>query len=78
MTHLNMNETKNPSQSEINEDEIFKSLAHKLRRKIIKEIGNSKKLLFSEIRKRLKPIDSPTLSYHLKSLETLLIIKNKR
>ena len=75
-----MKETKNQSQlkSDINEDEIFKSLAHKIRRDIIKEIGNSKKLLFSEIKKRLKPIDSPTLSYHLKSLEPLLYSENKR
>ncbi len=75
-----MKENKDRSQlkSGINEDEIFKSPAHKIRTEIIKEIGNSKKLLFSEIKKRLKSIDSLTLSYHLKSLESLLIISNKR
>ena len=64
--------------SSANEEEIFKSLAHNVRRDIIKEIGMSKELLFSEIQKRIKSIDSPTLSYHLKSLDPLLKNKEKK
>lgn len=55
-----------------NEEEIFKSLSHNTRRDIIRIIGNKKELSFTDIRKYLDSIDSPTLSYHLKSLQPLL------
>ena len=61
----------------IDEDEIFKSLSHQVRRDIIKFLGE-KPLLFTEIKKNLEPIDSPTLSYHLKSLQLLLIQKTNK
>ncbi|MFX0098446.1 MAG: hypothetical protein ACFFCS_02620 [Candidatus Hodarchaeota archaeon] len=53
------------------EDDIFKSLGHKKRREIIKAIA-MEQLAFSEIKKKIDPIDSPSLSYHLKSLQPLL------
>ena len=75
---MSNNKKSSEKTSNINEEEIFKFLAHNVRRDIIKEIGMSKELLFSEIQKRIKSIDSPTLSYHLKSLEPLLKYNNKK
>lgn len=54
------------------EDEIFKSLSHRTRRAIIKLLGEHNSLSFTEIKTALGNIDSPSLSYHLKSLEVLL------
>jgi DNA-binding transcriptional ArsR family regulator len=54
------------------DDEIFKSLGHKVRRDIIKFIGKEKKASFSTIKKAVGNIDSPALAYHLKSLQPLL------
>ncbi|NVM53832.1 MAG: helix-turn-helix transcriptional regulator [Candidatus Helarchaeota archaeon] len=62
----------------IDEEEIFKTLSHQIRRKIIKFIGNEEKLTFSEIKNHLESIDSPTLSYHLKSLQPLLTQKENK
>ncbi|MFW9939357.1 MAG: winged helix-turn-helix domain-containing protein [Candidatus Thorarchaeota archaeon] len=59
------------------EDEIFKILTHDTRRSIIKVLGD-KDLTFSEIKRGLEPIDSPTLSYHLKSMKQLIIQKNTK
>ncbi len=53
------------------EDTIYKSLTHPLRRNIIKTFAGGKKLAFSEIKKQVS-IDSPALSYHLKSLQALI------
>lgn len=55
-----------------NEDEIFKSLTHQIRRNIIRSLGEKKELTFSDIHKKIGTIDSPTLSYHLKSLKYLI------
>jgi DNA-binding transcriptional ArsR family regulator len=54
------------------EDEIFKSLSHKIRRDIIKLLGDQKGLSFTEIKNGIGTIDSPSISYHLKSLRYLL------
>ena len=54
------------------EEEIFKTLGHKVRREIIKTIGTEEKLTFSEIKQSLGGIDSPGLSYHLKFLHPLI------
>jgi len=56
----------------IDEDEIFKSLSHQVRREIIKVLAK-KALSFTEIKNNLEGMDSPTLSYHLKSLQPLLV-----
>jgi len=51
----------------IDEDALFKSLDHQVRRDIIKYLGQNP-LSFTEIINNLESVDSPTLSYHLKSL----------
>ena len=58
------------------EDEIFKLLTHSTRRNIIKSLGE-RDLTFSQIKKNLK-IDSPTLSYHLKSMNPFVIQKKSK
>ncbi len=55
------------------EDTIYKSLTHPVRRNIIKTFAGGKPLAFSEIKKQVDPIDSPALSYHLKSLQALIL-----
>ncbi|MFX1309982.1 MAG: ArsR/SmtB family transcription factor, partial [Promethearchaeota archaeon] len=55
----------------IDEDEIFKSLNHQVRRDIVKFLGENP-LSFTEIKNNIVAIDSPTLSYHIKSLQPLL------
>jgi len=59
------------------EDEIFKILTHSTRREIIKVLGE-KNMTFSEIKRGLEPIDSPALSYHLKSMNQFIIQKNSK
>ncbi len=54
------------------DDAIFKSLTHPVRRQAIKLFRGGKTLSFSDIKKQLDPIDSPTLAYHMKSLQALI------
>ena len=68
---------KKKKTSVIDEDEIFKSLGHQVRRDIVKTLGENP-LTFTQIKHNLDPIDSPTLSYHLKSLKPLLIQKENK
>ena len=56
----------------IDEEELIKSLSHKIRRDIIKFIGDGGELTFTEIKNFIESIDSPSLSYHLKSLQMSL------
>lgn len=63
---------------QVDEDEIFKSLNHKIRRDIVRVIGDKGKLSFTNIKNQIGDTDSPTLSYHLKSLNLLLISKENR
>ena len=73
-----MNQTKT-HQDEIpitKEDEIFKLLTHQTRRNIIKALGE-RDLTFSQIQKKLE-IDSPTLSYHLKSMKEFVFQKKSK
>ncbi len=67
-------EAKNVTEraDETEEDEVFKSLSHPTRRQIIKAVGLNGSLSFSEILKNIGVIDSPSLSYHLKSIKVLL------
>jgi len=58
------------------EDEIFKLLTHNTRRNIIKVLGEQD-LTFSQIKRNLE-IDSPTLSYHLKSMKPFVIQKKSK
>jgi DNA-binding transcriptional ArsR family regulator len=61
-----------PSPSATEEAEIFKSLAHEIRRNIIKALGKKNQSSFTDIKNDVGDIDSPTLSYHLKSLKPLI------
>lgn len=58
------------------EDEIFKLLTHQTRRNIIKILGDHG-FTFSEIKRELE-IDSPTLSYHLKSMKEFVYQKKSK
>ena len=58
------------------EDEIFKLLTHQTRRNIIKLLGE-RDLAFSQIKMDLE-IDSPVLSYHLKSMKNFVIQKKSK
>jgi predicted transcriptional regulator len=51
-------------------------LTHQTRRNIIKVLGE-RDLTFSQIKRNLE-IDSPTLSYHLKSMNEFLIQKKSK
>lgn len=62
----------------IDEDEIFKSLSHGIRRDIIRLIGSNQELTFTEIKTKIGSLDSPSLSYHLKSLQALLESKDNK
>ncbi len=56
-----------------NEEALFKSLTHQIRRDIIRVVGPSDKgLTFSEIQKEVGNIESSNLSYHLKNLQPLI------
>ena len=57
--------------NQTDEDELFKTLTHQIRRDIIKILGESE-LTFTQIKNQLGSIDSPTLSYHLKNLNPLI------
>ena len=63
---------KDVKTSKQDEDEIFKSLSHQIRRDVIRTLGEVKGQTFSEMQKVLGSIDSPSLSYHLKSLSFLI------
>lgn len=74
---MNKNKSKSEEIPSSKEDEIFKILTHGTRRNIIKVLG-VRDLTFSEIKRGLEPIDSPTLSYHLKSMKEFIIQKNSK
>jgi DNA-binding transcriptional ArsR family regulator len=50
------------------EEEVFKALDHQKRRDILRNIGEKEGATFTEIMNAGKIPDSPTLSYHLRSL----------
>jgi DNA-binding transcriptional ArsR family regulator len=50
------------------EEEVFKALDHQKRRDILRSIGEKEGVTFTEIMNAGKIPDSPTLSYHLRSL----------
>ena len=60
------------------EDEVFKALDHQIRRDVLRHIGETKKTTFTEILNSLKIPDSPTLSYHLKTLSPFIMQKKGR
>lgn len=50
------------------EQEIFKALDHQTRRDILRYVGEGKGPAFTDIMNAVRLPDSPTLSYHLKTL----------
>jgi len=50
------------------EEEVFKALDHQKRRDILRSIGEKEGVTFTEIMNSGRIPDSPTLSYHLRSL----------
>ena len=66
------------TESESLEESIFKTLSNQKRRDILRFIGENKQATFTEIKKSLKIEDSSSLSYHLNSLQTLIVQKNEK
>ena len=60
------------------EDEVFKALDHQIRRDVLRYIGEAKEPTFTEILNTVKIPDSPTLSYHLKTLSPFVIQQRGR
>jgi hypothetical protein len=56
-----------------NEEEVFKTLGHQIRRDILRYIGESKSAKFTEIKNAIGISESAALSYHLTSLSPLLV-----
>ena len=51
-----------------NLEEEVKALDHQMRRDVLRYVGEAKSVSFTEIMNNVKVPDSPTLSYHLKTL----------
>ena len=60
------------------EEEVFKALDHQIRRNVLRYIGEAKEPTFTEILNTLNIPDSPTLSYHLKTLSPFVIQQKGR
>jgi hypothetical protein len=54
------------------EEAVFKALDHQIRRDILRYIGDGKNPTFTDIMNATRSPDSPTLSYHLRSLGPFL------
>lgn len=66
------------TQSESLEESIFKTLSNQKRRDILRFIGENKQATFTEIKKAVEIEDSSSVSYHLNSLQTLIIQQNEK
>jgi hypothetical protein len=60
------------------EGEVFKALDHQIRRNVLRYIGEAKEPTFTEILNTVNIPDSPTLSYHLKTLSPFVIQQKGR
>ena len=60
------------------EEEVFKALDHQIRRNVLRYIGEAKEPTFTEILNTVRISDSPTLSYHLKTLSPFVIQRGGR
>ena len=67
---------KEKNEYESLEQEVFKALDHQKRRDILRYIGERKGITFTEIMKAGKIPDTPTLSYHLKTLSPFIEQRN--
>ncbi len=66
-----MSESKG-SELENLEEEVFKALDHQKRRDILRYVGERRRTTFTEILNATKMADSPSLSYHLRSLSPFM------
>lgn len=65
--------------NEINlEEETFEALVHQTRRDILRFVGEKKSPGFTEIQTAAKIPDTPTLAYHLRSLNQFIKQENGR
>lgn len=60
------------------EEETFEVLVHQTRRDILRFVGEKKSSTFTEIQTSTKIPDTPTLSYHLRSLNQFIKQENGR
>jgi hypothetical protein len=60
------------------EEEVFRALDHQIRRNVLRYIGEAKEPTFTEILNTVNIPDSPTLSYHLKTLSPFVIQQRGR
>ena len=58
------------------EESVFKALDHQKRRDVLRYIGETGSVTFTELKNKVDFQDSPSLSYHLKSLEPFLEQRN--
>lgn len=63
-------------QKESLEERVFKALSNQKRRDVIRFIGEKKEATFTEIKDSSKVEDSPTVSYHLRTLDFLITQKD--
>ena len=61
-------DAKNQQEISNFEEEVFKALDHQIRRNVLRYIGEAKEPTFTEILNTVNIPDSPTLSYHLRTL----------
>jgi DNA-binding transcriptional ArsR family regulator len=66
------------AQTESLEESIFKTLSSQKRRDILRFIGEHKQASFTEIKKAVAIEDSSSVSYHLNSLQTLVIQQKEK
>jgi hypothetical protein len=66
------------AQTESLEESIFKTLSNQKRRDILRFIGERRQASFSEIKKAADIDDSSSVSYHLRSLQGLVIQRNEK
>ena len=59
------------------EEDVFRTLSHQIRRDIIRFIGESKRVKFTEIKRAVGVDESASLSYHLSALGPLLLHDNE-
>ena len=60
--------TKPGEEMESLEEEVFKALDHQKRRDVLRYVGERRRSTFTEILRATEMADSPTLSYHLRTL----------
>lgn len=60
------------------EETIFKTLSNQKRRDILRFVGEYKQATFTEIKKAAEIEDSSSVSYHINSLQTLIVQQHEK